>query len=336
MIRKLAFGRSFSPSVRRLFAQRTTGSISGVVKDATGSVLPGATVSVSGPNVSAPRRRSPTSRASTASPAPSRRVRGRVHPERLQDLTARGLRVGVGSRSKRTPAWKSARSRSRSTWWRRRRSWTRLPTRSGPTTTATGWRTRPCGGQLPRPRGRRAGLPAGGRRQRPDHGLRLVLRRELLPARRRRHHRQLLQRVLRRAEHRCHRGGRGPVPGRSRRVRQPHRRRLQHRDPPGHERVPRRRELLLPIGRPDFEQQQGLVNPDGTFVNDVRRRAIAAHGPATSTTTSPPSSAARSSRTSSGSSAPTSTSATRTRTWVWTQRQPALSSGTTTIATCSS
>ncbi len=46
----LAGGLSLALSVP-LFAQRTTGSIIGTVKDATGAVLPGVTVTVSGPNI---------------------------------------------------------------------------------------------------------------------------------------------------------------------------------------------------------------------------------------------------------------------------------------------
>jgi len=34
-----------------LFAQRTTGSLTGVVKDTTGAALPGVTVGVTGPNI---------------------------------------------------------------------------------------------------------------------------------------------------------------------------------------------------------------------------------------------------------------------------------------------
>ena len=34
-----------------LLAQRTTGSVSGTVRDASGAILPGVTVSISGPNI---------------------------------------------------------------------------------------------------------------------------------------------------------------------------------------------------------------------------------------------------------------------------------------------
>ena len=92
--------------------------------------------------------------------------------------------------------------------------------------------------QLLRPGGGGAGLAAGRRlEQRPaHHGLRLLLRRELVPGGRRRHHGQLLQRGARRAERGRDRGGRDPLPRRAGRVREPDRRRLQHRHPPGDER----------------------------------------------------------------------------------------------------
>ena len=166
-------------------------------------------------------------------------------PRGLQDRQPRGMRVSVGSTIEENARARGERSsRSRSRWWASRRWSTPPPTRSAPTTTAAGWRTRRCAATASSTWSASAPGSLDGRRreQRPaHHGLRLLLRRELVPGRRRRHHGQLLQRGARRAQHGRDRGGRGPLARRARRVRQPDRRRLQHRDPPGHERVPRRR-----------------------------------------------------------------------------------------------
>ena len=51
MLRKLAATGLFLLLAAPLFAQRTTGGISGVVKDSSGAVLPGATVTVTGSNI---------------------------------------------------------------------------------------------------------------------------------------------------------------------------------------------------------------------------------------------------------------------------------------------
>ena len=190
-------------------------------------------------------------------PAP-RRLRPELHAQRVpQRQPPRPARERGAHASRRTPASRSASARSRSRWWRRRRWWTRSRARWGRTTTASWVENAPL---------RRfsfldlvAAAPGSQQvagRQRPHHGLRLVLRRELLPARRRGHHRELLQRVLGGAQHRRHRGGRGPVAGRARGVRQPGGGGLQHRDPAGHERVPRGRELLPADRRPDRQQQR--------------------------------------------------------------------------------
>src|SRR5688572_11913546 len=47
----LAVALAVLASTPPLWAQRTTGSITGVVKDTTGAALPGVTVGVSGPNI---------------------------------------------------------------------------------------------------------------------------------------------------------------------------------------------------------------------------------------------------------------------------------------------
>jgi len=51
MVRKLAAASLFVVLAAPVHAQRTTGGISGIVKDATGAALPGVTVAVSGPNI---------------------------------------------------------------------------------------------------------------------------------------------------------------------------------------------------------------------------------------------------------------------------------------------
>ena len=88
-------------------AQRTTGTISGTVKDTTGAVLPGVAVSVSGPNIVGTQTAvTNEQRLSTASsicrPASTRSLR----PDGLQDPHRRGVRVGVGSqhRGERAPS----------------------------------------------------------------------------------------------------------------------------------------------------------------------------------------------------------------------------------------
>jgi len=51
MLRKLAVSAVLFALATPVFAQRTTGALLGVIKDASGAVLPGASVSVTGPNI---------------------------------------------------------------------------------------------------------------------------------------------------------------------------------------------------------------------------------------------------------------------------------------------
>ena len=133
-------------------------------------------------------------------------------------------------------------------------------------------------------------------------GLRLGDRRELVPDRRHQPDRVLHGGGLALSQHRRHRGDRGAGPGRARGVRQRHGGGLQRGDPPGHERLPRRRQLLLPEPGPDEPQHHATRSAWAT------RMPGGAGSPSTarSSTTRPSSSRDPSSRTSSGSSPPTS------------------------------
>ena len=88
---------------------------------------------------------------------------------------------------------------------------------------------------------------------------------------------------------------------------------LQHRDPPGHERLPRRRQFLLAGRRPHRGQQQRHQEPRRQLPRTRARDDPSASLPLEAGRVHrlhAPSSAGRSSRTSSGSSPPTRTSAT--------------------------
>ena len=69
-------------------AQRTTGTISGTVKDTSGAVLPGATVSVSGPNIVGHADRGDQRARLLPLPQPAAgRVPALVCPHGLQDAS---------------------------------------------------------------------------------------------------------------------------------------------------------------------------------------------------------------------------------------------------------
>ena len=124
-----------------------------------------------------------------------------------------------------------------------------------------------------------AGAGIGERRRRhgrgraPDHELRQLVRRKRLPARWRQRHRQLLQRGVLGAESRRDRRSRGAVARRAGGVRQPDGRRLQHRHQAGHEPVSRRRQLLLPVGRPHVQQHEEREVPERQVRRCLRRRS---------------------------------------------------------------
>ncbi len=85
-------------------AQRTTGGISGTVKDASGAVLPGVTVSVSGPNIVGTQTALTNEQGFYRFIEPAAgRLPARLQPRRLQDR-----RRGAAC------AWRSA-ARSRRT-----------------------------------------------------------------------------------------------------------------------------------------------------------------------------------------------------------------------------
>ena len=242
MLRKLAATGLFLFLAAPLFAQRTTGGLSGTVKDGSGAVLPGATVSVTGPNIVGAQTAITNEQGFyRIINLPPGEYQVSFALTGFKTVNRKGVRVGLGQQIEENASLEVSQLQERST----------VVAESAVVDTTSN----EVGTNFDRDWVENAPLrrysffdlvaaapgsmQAGGdgfNAQR-THGLRLVLRRELLPARRRRHHRELLQRGSGRAQHGRHRGGRGALPGRARGVRQPHGRGLQHRDPPGHERT---------------------------------------------------------------------------------------------------
>ena len=96
-------------------AQRTTGDPLGVVRDGSGAILPGVTVSVTGPNIPRPQ-------TTTTSESGSYRLTNlppgtyvlTFELSGFRTVRLEGLRVSVGGRSSRTWGSRSVSSRRRS------------------------------------------------------------------------------------------------------------------------------------------------------------------------------------------------------------------------------
>ena len=139
MLRKLAATGLFLLLAAPLFAQRTTGGISGIVKDSSGAVLPGATVTVTGSNIVGAQT------AITNDQGLYRLVN--LPPGEYQvsysltgfkTINRKGLRVGLGQQLEDNASLEvSQLARSPSRWWPSRRWSTRPRTRWARTTTAT-------------------------------------------------------------------------------------------------------------------------------------------------------------------------------------------------------
>ena len=272
MRRILAFAVLISALGPPLFAQRTTGGISGTIRDASGSVLPGVAVAVSGPNVVGDQTTTTNEhgfyRILTLPPGEYQVV---FTMAGFKTTTHRGVRVGLGANVEQNASLEISQLQEsvdvNAEATRRGHDLERGRLELRP---RVGGERAPAPLQLLRPRGGRPGRDAGRRRQHAHDDVRIRLRRERVPGGRRRHHGQLLQRGAGRAQHRRDRRGRDPRPGRSRRVRQHDGGGLQHRHPAGHERLPRRPRLLLPVRRPHLEQHEGPHEPR----RDVHRRLL--------------------------------------------------------------
>jgi Carboxypeptidase regulatory-like domain len=94
-----------------LLAQRTTGSVVGTVRDAGGGVLPGVTVSLTGPNIVG------TQTATTNADG----------DYRFLNIPPGTYTASFAPRRRRARASRSASAPSRSRWLRRPRWWTRSP-----------------------------------------------------------------------------------------------------------------------------------------------------------------------------------------------------------------
>src|SRR3972149_4895690 len=149
----LILGAFLAVTPASLLAQRTTGSITGTVKDATGGAMAGVTVTVSGPNIVG------TQTAGTSEHGFYRLIN---LPPRGYPLSLR--RGGVAGRH---PPLKRGRLQLR-------------PERGGERPDPPLQLLRPGGGGTRLPPGRRQ-HDHGRHLRRPHHGLRLLLRRELLP-----------------------------------------------------------------------------------------------------------------------------------------------------------
>ena len=239
----LSFGVAASAA-----AQRTTGEIIGKVVDESGSVLPGVTVTLRGAGVAgAPtvvtsetgvyrfpvlppgtyERRIRARRASARSSATAIPVAVGAVVELDVTLKVGALEESV-TVSGASPVVDLASSEVSTAY---NREWVRE--RAGPALLVL--RSDQLGARRQRDVERR-----------PEHGgavARQQHQRELLPDRR---HRHQLDAV---AEHRRHRGSRSAAARRLGRIRQRPGRGLQHRHAPGRQRVPRRRQRLLPERR---------------------------------------------------------------------------------------
>ena len=224
----------------------------GVVRDASGAILPGVTVSVTGPNIAGAqttvttRERQLPHRQSAA-----RHLHGHIRAVRVQDRRARGPPgQPSAARSSRTSGSRSAQlAETVNVIGRvagRRHDVERGRHDLRPGLGRPNAPSRRC--RLLRSAGAGAGIGErrrrDGRRRAADDELRQLVRRKRLPARWRERDGQLLQRGILGAESRRDRRSGGAVARRAGRVRQPDGRRLQHRHQAGHQPVSRRRQRV--------------------------------------------------------------------------------------------
>ena len=145
MLRKLAATGLFLLLAAPLFAQRTTGGISGIVKDSSGAVLPGATVTVTGPNIVG-------SQVAVTNELGFYRLTN-LPPGEYQvsftltgfkTMNRKGLRVGLGQQIEENTSLEVSQLQEEVTVVAETPVVDTTSNRWAPTTTGTGWRTRPC------------------------------------------------------------------------------------------------------------------------------------------------------------------------------------------------
>ena len=242
-----------------VLAQRITGNVVGTVKDDTGAILPGVTVVLSGEKVVGKQ---------TATTNEQGFYRFGNLPPGTYDLVFTlsgfgtlnrpGIKVSVGATEEVGASLKVS-ADGRGDHRGRRDPGGRHPDQLGQHELRQG-----LGAQRPRAplqHVRPARRRPGGVPEHPglhDHvGFRLGDRRELVPDRRHQPDLVLHGGGLALSQHRRHRGDRGAGPGRAGGIRQRHGGGLQRGHPPGHERLSRRRQLLLPEPGPDRPQHDG-------------------------------------------------------------------------------
>jgi hypothetical protein len=194
-------------------AQRTTGDLLGVVKDSSGAILPGVTVSVTGPNI-------PRAQTTVTSENGSYRVTNlppgtytvTFELSGFKTVSMQGLRVSVGSALEQNIGLEiGALAESVNVT----AETPVVDTTSNEVGTTFDKECAVTPLRLLRSAGASAGIGEGRRRRRgrraADHELRRLVRRERVSARRRQRHRQLLQRGILGAESRRDRRSRSAV-----------------------------------------------------------------------------------------------------------------------------